>query len=156
MRRSLFFGLPFLILGFSTSQADIGIENLTGIAYTDIGHLVSAEGLDKYDLYYLNRFGVLISAEEVIKDKLRLRVGVGGLFWQTFPRDPRAFHTNNIRFGPGVNEASAEFSFSKDLNLKSGYFDYKYGDSRNLGEYLLRSESLPDLFPHGGQLHLGR
>lgn len=136
-------GLSCIVLGGAASWADINIDDLSGIAYTDIGHLMAAESGDEYENYYLHRFGVLISAEKIIEERLRLRVGVGGLFWQTFPRDPRAFHTNFIRFGPGVNEASGQFAFNEDLDLKFGYFDYKYGDSRNLGEYLLRSESYP-------------
>lgn len=137
------FGISLFLLGVTASRAEIGLDNLSGLAYTDIGHLMAAESGDEYETYYLHRFGVLISAEKVVEERLRMRVGVGGLFWQTFPRDPLAFHTNYIRFGPGVNEASAEFSFNQALQLKFGYFDYKYGQSRNLGEYLLRTESYP-------------
>jgi hypothetical protein len=142
--KRLLMGISIVIAVAATPKADIGVENLSGLAYTDIGHLMSAESRgEPYETYYLNRFGVLISAEKVVDEKLRMRVGVGGLFWQTFPRDPKAFHTNYLRFGPGVNEASGEFSFHEGLSIKFGYFDYKYGDSRNLGEYLLRSESYP-------------
>jgi hypothetical protein len=144
--------LPLVIasLGMSVSHGDVALENVSGLAYMDMGQLVSARaGSKTFEGYYLNRFGVQINVADTIAERLAIKLGIGGLFWQPFPTDPKAFHKNNIRFGPGITEASAEYSFEKPVQIKGGYFDYKYTPATNLGEYLIRTESYPTVLRTG-------
>ncbi|HAO99490.1 MAG TPA: hypothetical protein DCQ83_05550 [Fibrobacteres bacterium] len=128
----------------------ISVDKLSGEAYTDMGQLVrgNTEGL-AVDGHYLNRFGVTLYAADTVQEKLFLKVGVGGLFWRTFPPE-KEFWKNSIHFGPGITEASATFSFTRQLNAQGGYFPFRYSPSMNLGEYLLRSESYPTYVATGG------
>ncbi len=142
----------FLLLGLfpNPTEADISIDKLTGEGYSDIGQLVKGnDGGRKVDGQYLSRLGATITASDTVQGKLRITVGVGGIFWQSFPKGD--FWQNHIQFGPGVTEASAKFLFSPDLSLEGGYFPFKYNASAmNLGEYLLRTESYPTYIATGG------
>jgi hypothetical protein len=140
--------LPSLIP--SLVGAAISIDNLKGEAYMDLGQLVQGNtGGTAIDGHYLNRMGVSILVKDTVQERLRYTVGVGGIFWQPFP--PGDFWRNNLRFGPGINEASTEFFFTPSLSLKGGYFPFKYASpAMNLGEYLLRTESYPTYLATGG------
>ncbi len=130
--------------------ASVSIDNLKGEAYSDFGQLVKGNTLGtKVDGHFLNRLSVNITVSDTVKEKLRYTVGVGGLFWQPFP--PGDFWRNNLRFGPGISEASTEFLFTRNLSLEGGYFPFKYDSpAMNLGEYLIRSESYPTYIVTGG------
>jgi hypothetical protein len=130
--------------------AAISIDNLKGEAYMDAGQLVHGNtGGTAIEGHYLNRLGVSILVSDTVQERLRYTVGVGGIFWQPFP--PGDFWRNNLRFGPGINEASTEFFFTPELSLKGGYFPFKYNSpAMNLGEYLLRTESYPTYLATGG------
>jgi hypothetical protein len=147
--RAAFLSLCLVSAGFASGNLEI--DDLRGEAYLYAGQLVKARlGQTDVEDYFLGRLGVALTASKTIGD-LSLRGGVGGLFWQPYPTDPKAFHKNVIRFGPGVTVASAEYAFNEDLSLKGGYFDYKYTPSANLGEYLLRTESYPTMLRTGSE-----
>ncbi|MEO6095276.1 MAG: hypothetical protein ABIW76_06260 [Fibrobacteria bacterium] len=132
----------------------VPIEKLKGEAFSDIGQIVKGiepESNKPEDGGYLSRTGVFISVTDTIQQKLRMSVGVGGLFWQPFPTAANMFWKNYMQFVPTITEASTEFRFSEALSLEGGYFPFKYNHpAMNLGEYLLRSESYPTNLTTGG------
>lgn len=133
------------------ASAEITVDKLTGEAFTDMGQLVhgSLGGTQTVRNDYLSRMGVSLTAQDTVGEKLVMRVGVGGLFWQSYPLGD--FWQNSIRFGPGISEASAKVLLSRNYSVQAGYFPFKYnGSAMNLGEYLLRSESYPTVITTGG------
>jgi hypothetical protein len=103
---------------------------------------------------FFQRTGVWITQEATVRERLRLTMGVGGLFWYALPSttDPSSKLT---QFGPGISQAQAVYTWG-DLeypaaSLQMGYFPYKYNpDAKNLGEYLLRSGTYPGYVVSGG------
>lgn len=131
-------------------RADISIDKIRGEGYTDMGQLVRGEhdGIRIED-QYLSRLGATLTVSDTVDGKLSIRVGVGGIFWQSFPAGD--FWQNFVKFGPGITEASAKFHFTDRLSAEGGYFPFKYDSpAMNLGEYLLRTESYPTYITTGG------
>ncbi len=143
--------LSILFMIPNWAGASIPIENLSGEAYTDMGHLVKGYegGNTTIEDQYLMRLGTTITASDTIANKLQLRMGLGGIFWQPFPIGD--FWQKSIKFIPNITEVSAKFLFTPNLILEGGYFPFKYNSpAMNLGEYLLRSESYPTYITTGG------
>ncbi len=118
------------------------------------GTLIYGDGTTPVPLedFFLNRDGIALTYSGTLNDKLHMNIGVGGLFWKPVAADPNSEGQayKRILFGPGISEASAQFDFSPKLNLKFGFFGYKYNaDAVNLGEYLLRSEAYPGIIQTG-------
>ncbi len=127
-------------------------------SYMDFGQVVkgnSPENGTKLEMTLLQRTGVSLSKEVVVADKFNIKVGTGGIFWYVFPMLPGALHTIGVRFGPGISEAHARYTFGDPSASRSeiqfGYFGYKYNDDAvNLGEYLFRSNAYPGVLSTGG------
>jgi hypothetical protein len=130
-------------------------------SYVDLGQIVKGHSQElRSDLggrtgdgdirdYFLSNIGIALVSEAVVKDKLDLKIGVGGLFWYPFPNLSAV--SRIIKFGPGISEASFQYGFLDNLFFKFGFFPYKYNpDARNLGEYLFRSECYPSFVKTGG------
>jgi hypothetical protein len=101
--------------------------------------------------YFLSNIGIAILTEADVREKLHLKVGVGGLFWYPFPNIVEDPSSRTISFGPGIAEASFKYDFLENLTLKVGFIGYKYNsDAQNLGEYLFRSEAYPHFVKTGG------
>lgn len=104
---------------------------------------------------FFQRTGVWVTQEAIVKDRLDLKMGVGGLFWYSLPSDPTNAPSVLTQFGPGISQAQGTYTFG-DLDkpaavLQMGYFPYKYNpDAKNLGEYLLRSGVYPNYVVSGG------
>ncbi|MDB5049182.1 MAG: hypothetical protein JWO30_2253 [Fibrobacteres bacterium] len=132
------------------SRADIPIDKIRGEGYTDIGQLVKGnDGGVNVEDHYLSRLGATLTVSDTVNGKLSVRVGVGGIFWQSFPEGD--FWQNLVRFGPGITEASTKFQFGRGISVEGGYFPFKYDSpAMNLGEYLLRTESYPTYITTGG------
>ncbi len=103
---------------------------------------------------FFQRTGVWITQAATVNDHLALKMGVGGLFWYALPTggDPSSKLT---QFGPGISQAQATYAFGDfekpTLSLQMGFFPYKYNpDSKDLGEYLLRSGAYPNYVVSGG------
>jgi hypothetical protein len=131
--------------------ADIPVEKISAQAYSDMGSIVSGSfGTNKIENLYINRVGVSLTALDTINGKLRLSVGVGGIFYQALP-SVGYFWQQSVKFGPGIKEAAAEYLFTPSLSLEQGYFPVKYNHpAMDLGEYLLKSESYPTALTTGG------
>lgn len=103
----------------------------------------------------LQRTGVSLIQSATISNRLTLTVGVGGLFWYSLPEDPNRPGSRTTKFGPGVAVTQGRYVGGDPENpswdLQFGYFPYKYNpDSKNLGEYLLRSGTYPGYLVTGG------
>jgi hypothetical protein len=147
----IFFALGVCLAAAGTVTASVSADKLRGEAFTDMGQLVhgSLGGTQTVEDEYLSRMGVSLTLEDTVSRRLVVRVGVGGLFWQSYPLGD--FWQNSLRFGPGITEASAKVLASPGYSVQGGYFPFKYnGPAMNLGEYLLRSESYPTVITTGG------
>jgi hypothetical protein len=151
-RRAFFLlGTIACLTGVQTAVASVSVDKLRGEAFTDMGQLVSGTvgGTQHVEDDFLTRMGVTLTAEDTVENRLVVRVGVGGLFWQGYPQGD--FWQNSIRFGPGITEVSAKVLMTPNYTVEGGYFPFKYnGPAMNLGEYLLRSESYPTMLTTGG------
>ncbi len=130
-------------------------RNISISAFVDVGQvmqgsLVTGDGKTKeINKLFLNRDGIALTYSGTVNEKLHMNIGVGGLFWKPVPEAADA-GTKRINFGPGISEASARYDFTDRMNIKFGFFGYKYNpDAVNLGEYLLRSEAYPTIIQTG-------
>jgi hypothetical protein len=103
---------------------------------------------------FIQRTGVWITQEAVVKQRLHLTMGVGGMFWYVLPVSPNS-SLRQTQFGPGISQAQGTYVFgdldNPTASLQMGYFPYKYNsDSKNLGEYLMRSGTYPGYLVTGG------
>ncbi len=134
-----------------TGQFDNG-QIISGMTHPNI--LESAKD-QKLDGNFVTRTSVWVTQEAVVKDRLNLIVGVGGIFWYSVPSQRSSPLTLQTQFGPGISQAQGIYTFG-DLDnptakLQMGYFPYKYNpDAKNLGEYLLRSGTYPGYLVTGG------
>jgi hypothetical protein len=119
--------------------------------------LVHDDAQGKYEKQAITRTGVYLTASGVHNDRLLVSVTLGGLFWYPLPESPDP--SRLVRFGPGVGEARAVYSFGDvekpSAKLQFGFFPYKYNsDATNLGEYLHRSGTYPGYLWTGGWSYL--
>ncbi len=146
------------LLATGVACADDGERRITDrkvsvVGFVDVGQVVKGSLIQddggsaplKLDNAFLNRNGIAVTYSGTLNENLHMNMGVGGLFWKPMPETPNVA-SKRIQFGPGISEASAQYDFSHALNLKFGFFGYKYNpDAVNLGEYLLRSEAYPSI-----------
>ncbi len=143
---------------------DVRFKPISLTTQLDVGQIVHG----KYDLtgantdgQFLQRTGVWLTQETVIKERFDLKMGVGGLFWYAYPEQEKSIHTKRTQFGPGISEAGAVYRFgdlgasstpsAPSVQLSMGLFAYKYNeDAEDLGEYLLRSGTYPGYVVTGG------
>jgi hypothetical protein len=110
---------------------------------------------DDPDDFFLSYIGVNLTQEVVVDRRMELKVGVGGVFFYSFPNRRGYSAAQGTKFGPGVSQAQAYYRFGNEADpwgaLRLGYFPYKYNpDAKNLGEYLFRSMPYPALVTTGG------
>lgn len=107
------------------------------------------------DKFYLSQIGVNLTQEVTVNHRLEMKVGVGGVFFYSFPINRGNAASQGTKFGPGVSQAQALYKFGDPdapfASLRVGYFPYKYNpDAKNLGEYLFRSMPYPTFVFTGG------
>jgi hypothetical protein len=107
------------------------------------------------DKFYLSQIGVNLTQEVTVNRRLEMKVGVGGVFFYSFPNIRGDAGAQGTKFGPGVSQAQANYKFGDPeapvASLRVGYFPYKYDpDAKNLGEYLFRSMAYPTFVFTGG------
>lgn len=131
------------------TQAELVMEPKHIGAYVDYG-----QALNEDDKQALNRTGVYLTVSGTHDERLQVTATLGGLFWYGFPELPSS--SRLIKFGPGVGQAQAVYSFGEDpgnptAKLQFGLFPLKYNsDAANLGEYLYRSGTYPGYVWNGG------
>ncbi len=149
-------GLAFA-LGVSAQEAG-SQKKLTLFTAFDVGRIESGEdprenGFMGYDAggTALNRTYVNVGFTERLDDKYLVSVGVGGIFWRAFAASSTTPDDKVIRFGPGISNAYMQYFPTENTDLTFGFFPYKYNAaSRNLGEYLFRTEAYPTILYTGG------
>lgn len=111
---------------------------------------------------FIQRTSVWLTQEIVIRERLDVKIGVGGLFWYSFPGAEPSSTASSItpfasltKFGPGISRADMTYRFGEAkapmFTLQAGFFPYKYNsDAKDLGEYLLRSGTYPGYLVSGG------
>ncbi len=97
-----------------------------------------------------------------LNDYARVRFGVGGVYFFVSPRNLGSNpYTHSKRAGVGLTEAHGEFDLLRSgddmlLQLKAGVFGYKYNpDAKNLGEYMFRTWTYPNVITTGGLEFIG-
>lgn len=105
--------------------------------------------------FYLSQIGVNLTQEVTVNHRLEMKVGVGGVFFYSFPNIRGDAGSQGTKFGPSVSQAQFNYKFGDPdapfANLRVGYFPYKYDpDAKNLGEYLFRSMAYPTFVFTGG------
>ncbi len=144
---------------FAAAQPD-SIERKPLVIGTKIetGQIVQGSkvmGIDPDD-YYISQIGVSLTQEVVVNRRLNVKVGAGGVFYNSYPA---AIFSNGagygVKFGPGITQAQAQYKFGDPDHswgaLRVGYFAYKYNpDAKNLGEYLFRAGAYPTFAVTGG------
>jgi hypothetical protein len=170
MRKSqvrLFSALFVCAVGCSLAQgndSEIELKRVSIVGQFDNGQIISGKMNQyenstllksyKFDGDFFQRTGVWITQEAVVSGRLRLVMGVGGIFWYAVPMSDN-INTRITQFGPGISQAQGTYTFG-DLqdpvaSLQMGYFPYKYNpDAKNLGEYLMRSGTYPGTLTTGG------
>jgi hypothetical protein len=145
--------------GTGDGSGDVHAVPMSMTTQVDAGQLVHGHVNDQpLDHQFLQRTSVWLTQELVIRQRLSVKAGIGGVFWYAIPGgelDGDAAHKNLTRFGPGISQVEATYSFGSPENpaasLQMGLFPYKYNpDAMNLGEYLLRSGTYPGTLVTGG------
>ncbi len=137
------------------SFADVQVDRspLEIGSYIDIGQVVKGGIADPAndispDGAVLQRTAVYLNQTTTVAERLAIKIGVGGLFYYSFPENPNNATSRSLRFGPGVGQAQGIYKLG-DVNNPSwtfqfGYFPYKYNsDAKDLGEFLLRDGTYP-------------
>lgn len=106
---------------------------------------------------WVDHLGVFFTREAIVEERLRITVGLGGIFQFPKPEVAQAeFGGSQYKaffLGPTVAEGEYRFGGSPEpaFTLGMGMFPYKYNpDARNLGEYLFRSGPYPTFITTGG------
>ena len=154
-----------LKMGFGETEngAPIKIERdpLAVGSHIEVGQIIDGTGEDFSEISgsFLQRIGVDLTQKALLYDKLKIAVGVGGLFWFPYPPAELAY-TRNRKFGPGISQAQGKYyfkGFGRGPFLQFGYFPVKYNKSAvNLGEYLFRSGVYPGYIKTGGWHMIGK
>jgi hypothetical protein len=149
-------------------DSDINLKRVSIVGQFDNGQIISGKMNQhenaqlvnyEFDGDFFQRTGVWITQEAVVANRLRLVMGVGGLFWYALPMSQN-INTRITQFGPGISQAQGTYAFGgfEDpvATLQMGYFPYKYNpDAKNLGEYLMRSGTYPGYLTTGGWNMIG-
>lgn len=117
--------------------------------------LLTGFGDQDLDKEFFTRTSVWLTQEATVNERFTLAVGIGGVLWYALPINTSDPLTMQTMFGPGISQAQGIYKWGDLENpnamLQVGYFPYKYNaDSKNLGEYLLRSGTYPGYVVTGG------
>lgn len=112
---------------------------------------------------WVQRFGVWANYRMATPDdRMKIDMGLGGLFWYSLPEELTNPGTLTPRFLPDISQLSFNWNGMGTpekpvFDLTLGYFTYKYNpDAHNLGEYLFRSRSYPSFVYTGGWMTVDR
>lgn len=110
--------------------------------YMDAGRFQMTDSTANGEL--LHRMGVAWNINHRINDAWSLDADLHWLFWRNQQHDLALFHVVGLKFDADMRGA---LQYQSGMNSgKLGVYDFKYNpDSKNLGEYLLRSTAYPTL-----------
>jgi hypothetical protein len=127
-------------------------------ASADFGHIVHGfndETGEDYEWQVFRRSNISVHRQLRLNDHIDVKMGFGGVFFYVLPEQDGAPHTRLPKFGLGPANAEFDYKFGDPAKpwslLQLGVFWYKYNpDASNLGEYLLRSGTYPQILVTGG------
>jgi hypothetical protein len=106
---------------------------------------------------WVDHFGAYLTREAIVEERLRITVGLGGIFEFPKPEVAQAefggSQAKGFFLGPSIAEGVYSFGDVKApaFQLGMGMFPFKYNpDAQNLGEYLFRSGPYPTFINTGG------
>lgn len=151
---------PVLLAGF-ISAVPVVAEQETGIrfkgaqAFYEFGSIMKGLELatDTITNQWVQRFGGTFDLEAKRGDHLELYFGTGSIFWHAVPlvvgnSAAKVFYGDAI-----LTKAFTQFTIGDKEDPfvvgKLGYFPVKYGNARNLGEYLFRTGTYPSFIVTG-------
>jgi hypothetical protein len=150
-----------LLASAAFAQESPKLEPLRVMASWEAGQIESFEkdaggpviGDDKQ---LMSHSGVWLLQEARLSDRARAYVGVGGMYFFILPSAQNQYSFGQ-RSAFGLTDAHGEYdavtSENGDvpLRLKAGVFPYKYNeDAKNLGEYMYRTYTYPNIITSGG------
>lgn len=120
------------------------VDDLQVGGYTDMGRFqLGGAG----DGEIVSRLGARWSFDKTINDNFSAMAKLNWMFWRNQATDVQLFHIAGLKFDSDLQAALAWKSGPDAPGAQTarvGLYDFKYNpDSRNLGEYLLRSEAYP-------------
>jgi hypothetical protein len=112
--------------------------------YTDFGRFqLNGNG----DGEIVSRLGARWSIDKAINENVSAMAKLNWMFWRNQATDIALFHIAGLKFDADLQAAltwRSDAQASGNQMVKGGLYNFKYNpDSRNLGEYLLRSEAYP-------------
>ena len=110
------------------------------------------------DKELISRSTVWALQETRLTENAKVRFGVGGGYFFVFPRNLGLNpYTHTSRSGFGLTEANGEITLLREdednhwLRITAGIFNYKYNpEAKNLGEYMFRTWTYPQVITTGG------
>lgn len=156
-RRSIMQTLTFVgavALSVTMGHAEVVRDPLKTYAIFDLGQFEGGTALVDQKGQIVQRTAVSVTEAVNIEDRLRIVVGIGGLFYYTSP-ETIDWYRRVIKFGPGIEQANATLKIGDKetpwSTLQFGLIPFKYNpDAKNLGEYLFRSTAYPNILVTGG------
>lgn len=171
--RLAFWALPVLLSHAVAAAADEnvvykplrfgGVHEMGAIQHglvADESRVLSSE-TPKLENEWVDHFGAYMEQEVTVDDRLRLQLGLGGVF--QFPKPEYVFSKfkssmyKMFFIGPSIAKATYHFGDPENprFSLGGGLFPFKYNpEAANLGEYLFRSGPYPAYLMTGGLLFL--
>lgn len=150
--------LPTLFFAASL-HAEPVLSPLRAFVNYEAGQIEEGESPSKkVDRELINHASVWLLEEARLTENARLFFGVGGIYFFVFPRNLGSNpYAHSKRSAVGLTDAHGEFDFWNRANgdhllrIKAGVFGYKYNeDAKNLGEYMFRTWSYPNIITTGG------
>ncbi|MDB5106023.1 MAG: hypothetical protein JWP91_3712 [Fibrobacteres bacterium] len=139
----------------AAAEQEGGIHFKGAQAFYEFGSIMKGVELstDTLTNQWVQRFGGTFDLEAKRGDHLSLYFGTGSIFWHAVPLVV-GNSAAKVFYGDAVlTKAFAQFSFGEGENPalvgKLGFIPVKYGNSRNLGEYLFRTGTYPDYIVTG-------
>ncbi len=143
------FCIVAVLLAFSNNSYSNPLEKIDfGVgAYVDGGRLFIKETWDRDDFF--TRTGARWNITGNISEQLNSEINLHWLWWRNHASSLNQFHIVGIKFDADL-EASLNYQMNENNLLKFGLYEFKYNpDSKNLGEYLIRSEAYPLIIENG-------
>jgi hypothetical protein len=124
-------------------------DDLTVGGYADFGRFqLNDDDVKGFDGEIVSRVGARWSIDKPIDDNFSAMVKLHWMFWRNQATDISLFHIAGLKFDADMQAALTWASSASERGqlVRFGLYDFKYNpDSRNLGEYLLRSEAYPTI-----------
>jgi hypothetical protein len=135
-----------LAFSLSLAAADIPLE-MTGLdlkvgGYVDGGRFQLSDTSTNGEI--LNRMGAKWKIDKQVDENWTVLASLHWMFWRNQANDLALFHIAGLKFD---SDLQGVLSYASGINrFKVGLYEFKYNpDSKNLGEYLLRSEAYPTI-----------